>query len=47
MVVPPPPTPPTKNGETIIKKDIKPSNIKKSYAQVSKLNISPNIEDVL
>ena len=36
-----------KNIKTVVKKAPKPLNIKKSYAQVSKLNISPNIEDVL
>ena len=37
----------TKNIETVTKKNIKPLNIKKSYVQISKMNISPNIEDVL
>ena len=36
-----------KNIKTIVKKASKPLNIKKSYVQVLKLNISSNIEDVL
>ena len=32
---------------SINKKASKPSNIKKSYVQASKANISPNVEDVL
>ena len=39
--------PSTKNIEMVIKKNIKPSNIKKSYVQISNINILPNIEDVL
>ena len=48
---PPPPSmvvpPINKNNESINKKELKPSNTRKSYAQVSKSNISPNIENVL
>jgi len=40
MVIPPI----NKNNESINKKKPKPSNIRKFYAQVSKLNVSPNIE---
>ena len=39
--------PSTKNIEIITKKNTKPSNIKKSYVQISKINILPNIKDVL
>ena len=50
--VPPAPTvsippPLNKKVETIIKKALILSNIKKSYAQASKANILPNIDDVL
>ena len=48
---PPPPSmvapPINKNNELINKKEPKPSNIRKSYAQVSKSNVLPNIENVL
>ena len=43
MVVPPI----NKNNELINKKESKPSNIRKSYTQVSKLNVPPNIENIL
>jgi len=47
----PPPSvvipPINKNNELINKKKPKPSNIRKSYAQVSKLNVLPNIKNVL
>jgi len=43
MVVPPI----NKNNELINKKEPKPSNIRKFYAQVLKSNVSPNIENVL
>jgi len=43
MIIPPI----NKNNESINKKEPKPSNIRKSYTQVSKSNISPNIENVL
>jgi len=43
MVVPPI----NKNNELINKKEPKSSNIRKSYVQVSKLNVLPNIENVL
>ena len=36
-----------KKIEFVTKKEAKPSNIKKSYAQASKANILTNIEDVL
>lgn len=36
-----------KKIESITKKELKPSNIKKSYAQASKANISMNIKDFL
>ena len=36
-----------KNIKTVVKKAPEPLNIKKSYIQVLKLNISSNIEDVL
>jgi len=49
-----PPSPPSmvvplinKNNQSINKKEPKPSNIRKSYAQVSKLNVLPNIENIL
>ena len=50
----PPPTanisgalpPPNKNVESTTKKDPKPSNLKKSYAQASKSNLS-HIEDIM
>ena len=38
--------PPNKNVESTIKKDPKPSNIKKSYAQASKSNLL-HIEDIV
>ena len=38
--------PPNKNVKSTIKKDPKPSNIKKSYAQASKSNLS-RIEDIV
>ena len=54
VVVSPPPTsnipmapPPNKIIGSIKKKALKPSNMKKSYTQASKANISSNIEDVL
>ena len=40
------PPPPNKNVESTVKKAPKPSNIKKSYAQASKSNLS-HIEDIL
>ena len=40
------PPPPNKNVESTIKKDPKPSNMKKSYAQASKSNLSC-IEDIV
>jgi len=49
----PPPSPSmvipliNKNNQLINKKELKPSNIRKSYVQVSKLNVSPNIENIL
>ena len=43
MVIPPI----NKNNESINKKESKPSNIRKSYTQVSKLNVLPNIENIL
>jgi len=36
-----------KNNELINKKEPKPSNIRKFYAQVLKSNVSPNIENIL
>ena len=39
--------PSTKNIEMVTKKDTKPSNIKKSYAQIFKMNILLNIKDIL
>jgi len=42
-VVPPPPN---KNIESTVKKDPKPSNMKKSYTQASKSNLS-HIEDIV
>ena len=36
-----------KNSENVVKKASKPSNVKKSYTQASKTNISSNIEDIL
>ena len=36
-----------KNNKSINKKESKPSNIRKSYAQVSKLNVLSNIENIL
>jgi len=36
-----------KNNKSINKKEPKPPNIRKSYVQVSKSNVSPNIENVL
>jgi len=52
--VPPPPTtnlpvapPSNKNIESVVKKALKLLNMKKSYVQASKSNISSNIEDVL
>ena len=52
-VAPPPtiniprtPPPPNKNVESTTKKDPKPSNLKKSYAQASKSNLSC-IEDIV
>ena len=48
---PPPPSvvvpPINKNNQSINKKEPKLSNIRKSYVQVSKLNVLPNIENVL
>jgi len=41
-----PPPPPNKNVESTVKKDPKPSNMKKSYAQASKSNLSC-IEDIV
>jgi len=38
---------PNKNVNDIIKKALKPSNLKKLYAQASKGNILSSIEDVL
>ena len=38
---------PNKNVDNVIKKASKPSNLKKSYAQTSKVNISSSIEGVL
>ena len=38
---------PNKNVESTIKKAPKPSNIKNSYTQTSKSNISCNVEDIL
>jgi len=43
-VVPPPPN---KNIESTVKKAPKPLNMKKSYMQASKSNVSYNIEDIL
>ena len=37
----------TKNVKTVIKKNTKPSSVKKLYMQASKMNISPNIKDIL
>jgi len=52
-VTPPPtvnipraPPPPNKNNESTAKKDPKPSNLKKSYVQASKSNLS-HIEDIV
>jgi len=52
--VSPPPTtnlpvapPSNKNIESVIKKALKPLNMRKSYVQASKSNISSSIEDVL
>ena len=39
--------PPDNNVNSSNKKVPKPSNVKKSYAQASKNNISPNVEDIL
>ena len=36
-----------KNSETVIKKALKPSNVKKSYVQALRTNILLNIKDVL
>jgi len=41
------PPPPTKSMESLVKKTPKPLNMKKSYVQASKVNISSNIEDVI
>ena len=41
------PSPPSVVVPLINKKEPKPSNIRKSYTQVSKLNVSSNIKNVL
>ena len=44
--IPRAPPPPNKNVESTAKKDPKPSNLKKSYVQASKSNLS-RIEDIV
>ena len=40
-------SPSNKKVESVVKKALQPSNMKKSYAQASKSNISQKVEDVL